>query len=80
MKGGFFVLTLIDHYVGGVPLLVVGLLEVIVVPYIYGTNNFVKDNEKMIGNRTVTWWSFWIVSWTVITPFILLVNFHHILY
>ena len=35
-KGGFFVLNLIDNWVGGIPLLVVGFLQVIVVPWIYG--------------------------------------------
>lgn len=56
-------LTLVNDKIGTYPLLFVGLLQVIVVPYIYGTNNFVKDIEKMIGARSVTWWSFWIVSW-----------------
>ena len=39
-QGGFFVLTLIDDWVGGIPLLVVGVFQVIVVPWIYGVKRY----------------------------------------
>lgn len=35
-QGGFYVLSLIDEYIAGYPLLIVGILQVIVVPWVYG--------------------------------------------
>lgn len=37
-QGGFFILSLLNEYTAGYPLLIVGLLEVIVVPWVYGNN------------------------------------------
>lgn len=46
IKGGLFVLNLIDTVIAGYPLLVVGLLQVIVVPWIYG--DYKLWNEKKL--------------------------------
>ena len=35
-NGGLYVLNLIDTVIAGYPLLIVGLLQVIIVPWIYG--------------------------------------------
>jgi hypothetical protein len=40
-QGGLFVLNLIDSFIAGYPLILVGLLEVIAVPWIYGTLSFI---------------------------------------
>lgn len=39
-------LNLVDSYVGGIPLLIVGITELVVVIYIYGAGYETKDTEK----------------------------------
>jgi hypothetical protein len=36
LKGGFFVLSLLNEYTIGIPFLVVGFLEVVILSWIYG--------------------------------------------
>ena len=56
-------MNLIDTVIAGYPLLLVGLLEVIVVPWIYGTDRFIRDIECMIGKKPKWFWNIWIYSW-----------------
>ena len=63
-----FVLNLIDTLVAGYPLLLVGLCQVIVVPWIYGSGRLCKDIECMIGKRPAWFWTIWIISWKYICP------------
>jgi SNF family Na+-dependent transporter len=42
LKGGIYVLNLVDTAVGGYPLIIVGLSQSIVVPWIYGKNHQIK--------------------------------------
>lgn len=67
-------LNLIDSVIAGYPLLIVGLLQVIVVPWVYGVKNFVRDIECMLGKKPKWFWYIWIASWNVITPLMLLVT------
>ncbi len=46
-RGGFFILNLIDGYIAGYPLLVVGLLQVIVVPWVYGKRRWASSFELL---------------------------------
>lgn len=39
-------LNLIDSYVGGIPLLIVGITELVVVIYLYGAGYETEDTEK----------------------------------
>ncbi|CAF0839573.1 unnamed protein product [Brachionus calyciflorus] len=71
-RGGLYVLNLIDTVIAGYPLLIVGLLQVIVVPWVYGTERFVNDIECMIGKKSKSFWLIWIISWRFITPLVLL--------
>ena len=73
-RGGLFVLNLIDTVIAGYPLLIVGLLEVIVVPWVYGTDRFIRDIECMIGPYPRWFWNIWIYSWKFICPFVLIVR------
>jgi SNF family Na+-dependent transporter len=72
-KGGFYILSLINEYVAGYPLLIVGILQVIVVPWIYGTDQLIKDIEAMIGPKPRSFWYIWIISWKFVTPLVLIV-------
>ncbi|XP_076087940.1 sodium- and chloride-dependent glycine transporter 1-like [Mytilus galloprovincialis] len=45
-KGGLYMLNLLDTYVGGFPLLIVGVIELIVVIYVYGFSFSNPDTEK----------------------------------
>ena len=72
-KGGFYVLNLIDDAFAGYPLLVVGILQVIVVPWVYGVEKLIRDIECMIGQKPRWFWLIWKISWLFITPGVLVV-------
>lgn len=46
LQGGLYMLNLLDSYVGGFPLLIVGVIELIVVIYVYGFSFSNSDTEK----------------------------------
>lgn len=70
-EGGFFILSLINEYIGGYPLITVGLLQVIVVPWIYGTDRLINDIESMVGPKPKWFWTLATVSWKFICPLML---------
>uniref|UniRef100_A0A3B4XC95 Transporter n=1 Tax=Seriola lalandi dorsalis TaxID=1841481 RepID=A0A3B4XC95_SERLL len=67
---GLYWVTLFDNFAGSVPLLTIGLFELIAVVYIYGIDRFNEDMEFMIGHKPSI---FWQVSWRFISPLIILV-------
>ncbi|XP_030596802.1 sodium-dependent neutral amino acid transporter B(0)AT1-like [Archocentrus centrarchus] len=67
---GFYWVTLFDNFAGSIPLLTIGLAEMIAVVYIYGIDRFSEDIEFMIGKKPCI---FWQVSWRFTSPLILLV-------
>ncbi|XP_021341796.1 sodium- and chloride-dependent glycine transporter 1-like isoform X1 [Mizuhopecten yessoensis] len=67
-RGGLYLLELIDSAVSGFPLLFVGLLECIVINWIYGYSKFAKDIQMMM-KRTP--WSYWAYCWCGKTPLVL---------
>ena len=73
-KGGFYVLTLLNDKVGN-PMLHIGFLQVIVVPWVYGTRNLIRDIEKMVGPKPKIFWIFFAICWMLICPLILAVSF-----
>jgi SNF family Na+-dependent transporter len=70
-EGGFYILIIINEYIGGYPLLTVGLLQVIVVPWFYGTQQLTKDIEAMVGEKPKWIWIALTISWKFICPFML---------
>uniref|UniRef100_A0A3Q3L7B6 Transporter n=1 Tax=Mastacembelus armatus TaxID=205130 RepID=A0A3Q3L7B6_9TELE len=66
---GIYWVTLFDNFAGSVPLLTIGLFEMIAVVYIYGIDRFNRDLEFMIGHKPSI---FWQVSWRFISPVIIL--------
>ncbi|KAM9385719.1 sodium-dependent neutral amino acid transporter B(0)AT1-like [Pholidichthys leucotaenia] len=69
-NSGLYWVTLFDNFAGSVPLLSIGLVELIAVSYIYGIDRFNKDLEFMIGKKPCI---FWQISWRFISPLIILV-------
>jgi SNF family Na+-dependent transporter len=73
-QGGFFILSLINEYTAGYPLLIVGLLEVIFVSWVYGCSRFIEDTEKMIGKKPKWFWNICSFSWKFTCPIVLCVS------
>ncbi len=48
------------------------MLQVIVVPWIYGTEQFICDIEAMIGKKPRWFWKMWTISWKFICPIVLI--------
>ncbi|XP_013882035.1 sodium-dependent neutral amino acid transporter B(0)AT1 [Austrofundulus limnaeus] len=67
---GIYWVTLFDNFAGSVPLLSIGLFELIAIVYIYGIDRFNNDLQFMIGHKPSI---FWQVSWRFISPLIILV-------
>ncbi|XP_031709836.1 sodium-dependent neutral amino acid transporter B(0)AT1-like [Anarrhichthys ocellatus] len=67
---GMYWVTLFDNFAGSVPLLTIGLFEMIAVVYIYGIDRFNEDVEFMVGYKPSI---FWQVTWRFISPLIVLV-------
>ncbi|KAM9838294.1 sodium-dependent neutral amino acid transporter B(0)AT1-like [Aulostomus maculatus] len=67
---GIYWLTLFDNFAGSIPLLTIGLFEMISVVYIYGIDRFNKDVAFMTGRKPGI---FWQVTWRFISPLIVLV-------
>uniref|UniRef100_UPI0037E9B855 sodium-dependent neutral amino acid transporter B(0)AT1-like n=1 Tax=Semicossyphus pulcher TaxID=241346 RepID=UPI0037E9B855 len=66
---GIYWVTLFDNFAGSVPLLIIGVFELIAVVYLYGIDRFNKDIEFMIGYKPNI---FWQVSWRITSPLIIL--------
>ncbi|XP_043560290.1 sodium- and chloride-dependent neutral and basic amino acid transporter B(0+)-like isoform X2 [Chiloscyllium plagiosum] len=70
-QAGIFWINFIDYFCAGWILITTGLLELIGLSWIYGTNRFIKDIEMMIGERTWLFWLWWRACWFFITPCVL---------
>ncbi len=62
---------LLDHYVTGVPLLVFGVLQPVVICWVYGYSRFEADLSVMLGKKPWKWWQ---LMWQVVTPLLILVR------
>ncbi|KAL3044122.1 hypothetical protein OYC64_003873 [Pagothenia borchgrevinki] len=69
-NSGLYWVTLFDNFAGSVPLLTIGLFEMIAVVYIYGIDRFNEDFEFMVGYKPSI---FWQISWRFTSPLIVLV-------
>jgi SNF family Na+-dependent transporter len=59
----------------GYPLLVSGLIQVLVVIWIYGADKLKHDIECMIGKKSELFWKFWFLCWKFLCPAVLIVTF-----
>ncbi|XP_024113683.1 sodium-dependent neutral amino acid transporter B(0)AT1 [Oryzias melastigma] len=69
-RSGIHWVTLFDNFAGSVPLLTIGLFEMIAVVYIYGIDRFNEDIAFMVGRKPCI---FWQVTWRFISPLTVLV-------
>ncbi|XP_057683958.1 sodium-dependent neutral amino acid transporter B(0)AT1-like [Corythoichthys intestinalis] len=69
-RSGNYWLALFDNFAGSIPLLVIGLCEMVAVIYIYGIDRFNKDIEFMVGHKPNI---FWQVTWRVVSPLIMVI-------
>ncbi|XP_075868228.1 sodium-dependent neutral amino acid transporter B(0)AT1-like isoform X2 [Nelusetta ayraudi] len=67
---GMYWVTLFDSFAGSIPLLTIGLFEMISVVYIYGIDRFNEDIKFMVGRKPNI---FWQVTWRFVSPLIVLV-------
>ncbi|XP_077285239.1 sodium- and chloride-dependent glycine transporter 1-like [Arctopsyche grandis] len=64
-NGGMYVLQLMDWYAASIPVIMICLIEVLIVGWIYGCENFVRDTEFMNGKK-IHW--IWPVLWKYVNP------------
>ncbi|XP_056876476.1 sodium-dependent neutral amino acid transporter B(0)AT1-like [Takifugu flavidus] len=69
-NSGLYWVTLFDTFAGSIPLLTIGLFEMIAVVYIYGIDRFNEDIKFMVGKKPSI---FWQITWRFISPLIVLV-------
>ncbi|XP_004074449.1 sodium-dependent neutral amino acid transporter B(0)AT1 [Oryzias latipes] len=69
-RSGIHWVALFDNFAGSIPLLTIGLFEMIAVVYIYGIDRFNEDIAFMVGHKPNI---FWQVTWRVISPLTVLV-------
>uniref|UniRef100_A0A8C6WH54 Transporter n=1 Tax=Neogobius melanostomus TaxID=47308 RepID=A0A8C6WH54_9GOBI len=69
-QSGMYWLALFNDFAGSVPSIFVGLIEMLIVVYIYGIERFNEDIKFMIGYKPNI---FWQVTWRFISPFLILV-------
>ncbi|KAH0567169.1 sodium- and chloride-dependent glycine transporter 1-like [Cotesia glomerata] len=67
-NGGMYLLQVFDWYAASISVISICLAEVIIVGWIYGCDNFVRDLEFMLGKKIHPWWPF---AWKYVTPIIL---------
>ncbi|XP_004521781.1 sodium- and chloride-dependent glycine transporter 1 [Ceratitis capitata] len=68
-RAGMFILQLFDWYSASISVILICVLEVVMVAWIYGVDNFIADIYFMIGKRPgIVWRS----CWVYITPVILI--------
>lgn len=66
-----YLLQLFDWYAASISVILICLCEVVIVGWIYGVKNFIRDIEFMIGETVPQWW---LICWKYITPVILSVR------
>ncbi|BFZ12692.1 hypothetical protein BsWGS_15731 [Bradybaena similaris] len=67
-RGGMFIFQLFDWYIGAFSCFLIGILECVVIAWIYGLDNISLDIEMMIGRRPPFLFA---VLWKYITPTVL---------
>ncbi|XP_046555784.1 sodium-dependent proline transporter-like [Haliotis rubra] len=71
-EGGMYVFQLVDWYFGTIFLILAGLLECIILAWVYGVNRVSADIELMLGRPAPL---FFRITWSYITPAMLLTIF-----
>lgn len=75
-QGGMYVIQLLDWYAASITVIAICFVELIMIAWLYGVENFARDVGFMTGHRPGKWWQ---VCWKYLTPTILLVMIYMIL-
>ncbi|XP_037961169.1 sodium- and chloride-dependent glycine transporter 1 [Teleopsis dalmanni] len=68
-RGGMFILQLFDWYAASISVIFICILEVAMVSWIYGVQNFIDDIYFMTGKKPGL---IWYICWKYVTPIILI--------
>ena len=71
VQAGLYWLELLDYFVGGWSLILIGLCESMLIGWVYGAKRLMADIEDMVGFKL---WKHWWFCWTFITPLLLIVS------
>jgi SNF family Na+-dependent transporter len=71
-KGGLYLLQIFDWYAASIAVIFICLVEMVMVRWIYGIENFVRDVEFMIGEPVGR---YFLLCWKFVTPFLLIIVF-----
>ncbi|XP_034668147.1 sodium- and chloride-dependent glycine transporter 2 [Drosophila subobscura] len=71
-RGGMYILQLFDWYSSAISVIAICLVEIIMVSFIYGIDNFMLDVEFMMGKRPSLLWK---ILWKWVTPVVLIFIF-----
>lgn len=74
MQGGIYVFTVLNDYAAGYCIIALAFIELAIVSYFYGVRQFIGDCQMMVGHQGYPYWSYWMISWSVISPAFLLVG------
>ncbi|XP_047737396.1 sodium- and chloride-dependent glycine transporter 1 isoform X1 [Hyalella azteca] len=66
-KHGMYILQLLDDYSGTYSALMIGAIELTVVCWVYGIDNFMEDIKKMLGDYPTLKY-YWKATWCFLTP------------
>ncbi|KAK7078185.1 hypothetical protein SK128_024257 [Halocaridina rubra] len=69
---GQHILTLVNHYGGGVSIIFLMILELVAVMWVYGIRNFILDIEFMLNRKTGIYWK---ICWGIFNPIFLFLVF-----
>ena len=73
-QGGSYLLDLLDYYAAGWPYLFIGLVELIIISYVYGINNYLADLKHIVGFDPANWLRYpFVFMYSVLSPLLILV-------
>ncbi|XP_072030979.1 sodium- and chloride-dependent glycine transporter 1-like [Amphiura filiformis] len=64
-NGGFYMLTLMDEYSAGFSIILISMGETLVISYVYGIENFMRDMMVMLKFKMNIYWK---ICWMAISP------------
>ncbi|VDM16115.1 unnamed protein product [Hydatigera taeniaeformis] len=68
-NAGVYLVNLIDNVMSGYPVLIICLMELIVISYVYGIKQFMRDVKLMIDSKP-NW--YWRICWMGVSPLMVL--------
>lgn len=74
LEGGIYMFELFNWYSAGISVIVLAITEIVLIQYIYGFKNFMRNIREEIGIYIPTpLYMYWTATWLVITPALLLI-------